>query len=242
MEHITISTLGLGEDWNDELLEEMAQLAGGTCSYVAHPRQLRHVLNDYVHSLRGVVARDLTLTVRLHEQARLADAFRCTSSVDRLAFDQGEIKLGVLQGGSRIRVLLEFVVPAGKQGECRLAQLELRGRGPRLDRWDRLLFDYEVAFVTDPEPASVPAGIVNAMNRINLFRMQESAWEALEAGQGADAREQLEAVATRLLDLGEKELAQIALLEAGRVTQDGRASKKGQKTIKFGTRRLGGNV
>jgi hypothetical protein len=80
------------------------------------------------------------------------------------------------------------------------------------------------------------------MNRINLFRMQESAWEALEAGQGAHARQQLEAVATRLLDLGEEELAQIALLEAGRLTQGGQASKKGQKTIRFGTRRLGGNV
>lgn len=242
MEHITISTLGLGEDWNDELLEEMAQLAGGTCSYVAHPRQLRHVLNDYVRGLSGVVARDLNLTVRLHERARLTDAFRYASSIDRLAFDQGEIKLGILQSGSRVRVLLEFVVTAVEQGKRRLAQLELRGRGPRSDRWDRLLFDYDVVFSENPEPAPVPTGIVNAMNRINLFRMQESAWEALEAGQGAHARQQLEAVATRLLDLGEEELAQIALLEAGRLTQGGQASKKGQKTIRFGTRRLGGNV
>lgn len=241
-EGITISTLGLGEDWNDELLEEMARLAGGTCHYVAHPRQLRHILNEYVQGLSGVVARDLQVTVRLNEGVRLMDAFRCTSAIDRVSFDSGEIKLGVLQGGSRIQLLLEFVVNADKRGKRRLAQLELRGQGPSSDQWERLLFDYEVAFLEDPQPEPVPTMIVNTMNRINLFRMQESAWDALEAGRGADARQQLEAVATRLLDLGEKELAQIALLEAGRVMQRGRASKKGQKTIKFGTRRLGGNV
>jgi Ca-activated chloride channel family protein len=241
-ERIIVSTLGLGDDWNDELLEEMARLSGGDCFYVAHASQLRHVLDEYVRGLSGVVARDLAVTVRLNEQVHLVDAFRCSSTVDRLAFDRGEIKLGILQGGGRIQVLFEFIVTGGKQGTRHLAQLELRGRGPRSDRWERLLFDFEVGFVADPDPVPVPNAIINAMNRINIFRMQESAWKALEAGEGVDARRQLEAVATRLFDLGERELARIALLEAGRVTQGGQASKKGQKTIRFGTRRLGGNA
>ena len=69
--------------------------------------------------------------------------------------------------------------------------------------------------------------------------MQEKVWDALEDGKTEDARRRLETVATRLLDLGEKELAHMALLEAGRVAQGGQVSEKGHKTIKYGTRSLG---
>ncbi len=239
LQRISISTLGIGEDWNDALLGDMARQAEGTCFYISHPRQLRHILQEYVQGLSGIVVRDLQLTARLTEGAQLADSFRCFPSIDRLVSAMGEIKLGLLRNNSRIQVLLELIVAPAPLGERRLAQLELSGTVPPSNQRERLIFDYEASVVEEPEETSIPTAIVNAMNRINLFRMQEQAWTALESGRGEEAQRRLEAVATRLFDLGENSLARVALLEAGRITRGRQPSGKGQKIIKFGTRHLG---
>ena len=120
-----------------------------------------------------------------------------------------------------------------------MLQIELGGISPASNKRERLLSDFEVNFSVNSEMAPVPTPIINAMNRINLYRMQERAWKALNDGERVEAGQRLEAIATRLLDLGETDLAHVALLEASRVTHQGRASTKGEKTIKFGTRYLG---
>jgi hypothetical protein len=45
-------------------------------------------------------------------------------------------------------------------------------------------------------------------------------------------------MATRLLNIGENELAKAALLEAGRLTRTGHLSPEGRKKIRYGTRGL----
>ncbi|HAO10512.1 MAG TPA: hypothetical protein DCQ51_04860, partial [Planktothrix sp. UBA8407] len=37
--NLTINTLGFGEDWNSDLLEKIADAAGGTLAYIEHPEQ-----------------------------------------------------------------------------------------------------------------------------------------------------------------------------------------------------------
>jgi Ca-activated chloride channel family protein len=236
---ISVSALGIGEDWNDVLLEEMTRQTGGTCSYISHPRQIRHALRRYVQGLSAIVAQDLQLTLRFSEGAWLDEAFRCLPSIERLSPQQDAISLGLLRGDSRIQVLLEIVAEPGLEGRRRLVQLELSGSIPGSDQRERLVFDLETEFVKDPEEKPVPMAIVNVLNRVCLVRIQEQAWLALEDGRGEEASLRLEAAATRLFELGEEDLARVALLEAGRVAKGGRASGKGHKTIKYGTRRLG---
>jgi Ca-activated chloride channel family protein len=239
LQRVGISTMGIGEDWNDTLLSEMARQASGRSAYIAHPRQIRQVLQDYIHNLRGVVVHNLRLTPRFADRTRLEGAFRCIPQIERLVYQDGAFELGLLQYDSYIRLLLELAIeplPAGKQ---RLAQLELEGTVPGTEEKGRLIYDLETEFAPEVEEETAPAAIINVVNRVNLYRLQESAWRALENGRPDEARQRLEAVATRLLDLGEQELAHVALLEAGRVSRGETASNKGLKTIRFGTRSLG---
>jgi Ca-activated chloride channel family protein len=37
--NLTINTLGFGEDWNSDVLEKIADAAGGTLAYIEHPEQ-----------------------------------------------------------------------------------------------------------------------------------------------------------------------------------------------------------
>jgi hypothetical protein len=84
----------------------------------------------------------------------------------------------------------------------------------------------------------VPPNIVSALGKLAIFKMQEKTMEELEQGQIEKASQRLETMATRLLNIGENELAKAALLEAGRLVRTGHLSPEGRKKIRYGTRGL----
>ena len=88
------------------------------------------------------------------------------------------------------------------------------------------------------ERGSVPPNIVSALGKLAIFKMQEKTMEDLDQGQIEKASQRLETMATRLLNIGENELAKAALLEAGRLVRIGNLSPEGRKKIRYGTRSL----
>jgi Ca-activated chloride channel family protein len=83
-----------------------------------------------------------------------------------------------------------------------------------------------------------PKAILNALSKLTLYRMQERAQEALERGDVNEATRSLENLATRLLEMGQPDLAQQARAEAMRVAHTANLSDKGRKTLKYQTRSL----
>ena len=99
----------------------------------------------------------------------------------------------------------------------------------------------DLTFAFEPEAnanTTAPPSVLSALAKITIFQMQEGAWQALEKGDVANATHRLETMATRLLDMGEHQLARAALLEAGRLARSGNLSPAGRKAIKYGTRSL----
>jgi hypothetical protein len=76
------------------------------------------------------------------------------------------------------------------------------------------------------------------MGKLAIFKMQERVMEDLEMGHIEPAVTRLKTMATRLLDIGEVDLARAALLEAGRLAETGNLSASGRKKIRYGTREL----
>jgi hypothetical protein len=76
------------------------------------------------------------------------------------------------------------------------------------------------------------------MGKLAIFKMQERVMEDIEQGDIEPAVSRLKTMATRLLDIGEVDLARAALLEAGRLSQTGSISATGRKKIRYGTREL----
>lgn len=239
LERIGISVLGIGEDWNDVFLDRLARQTGGNSWYIAYPQQVHKVMQKLVQHLAMLLARNVTLTIRSTERAWVEAAFRTAPFIERLSSEGGVYSLGNLLAGKPIQVLLEVVAREETPGFHRLLQLEMNAEVPTSERQERLIFDLEREFVSEVPEESVPSPLVNVLSRLTIFRMQEQVWKALETGRMEEARRRLETIATRLLDMGEAELAHIALLEAGRVAQGGQMSGKGEKMIRYGTRGLG---
>ncbi len=237
---IGITAMGIGEDWNDALLDEIAAQSGGVSAYIASPGQVRTLLQQRVRGLGSVFAQGLTLECRCAECVQLESAFRTSPYLERLTSTDGMINLGSLQADVPLIIVLELGVTKKPPGEHRLLQLELTGDVPALGRQgDKLRHDVRCTFTsTEPPPEPVPPAVLSVLSKVTIYRMQERAWDALDSGNVKAATHQLEKVATRLFDLGETQLARAAMLEAGRIAQGRTPTAKGRKEIKYGTRSL----
>jgi Ca-activated chloride channel family protein len=237
---ISITALGLGADWNDELLDQIALRSGGTSTYIDSPTKLIEVFRDRIHGLRSVLASELALTLRLGKDVKLREVFRVSPYITRLEEQEGVFPLGMLESHKGDVFLVDMLVPPRPAGQHRLVRMEVVGDVPALGRQkERAWREIIVNFAEKPIPdQQVPSAIVGALGKLAIFRMQEKALVELERGETNLATQRLETMATRLINIGEIELARAALLEAGRIAKTGQLSPEGRKKIKYGTRSL----
>jgi Ca-activated chloride channel family protein len=237
---IGISALGIGEDWNDVLLDAIASRCGGVSQYIASTGEIQHFLRERLQGLSSVYAENVRLIFKPLDGTRLKSAFKLSPYIDRIPLDAETLPLGALQSDAAVSGIIELIVGPHDAGSHRLAQLELIGNIPSRQIDDARLRQ-EVTFTFDPSAnpnLPAPSHILSALAKVTIFQMQEGALKALEKGDVAGATHRLETMATRLLDMGEHQLARAALLEAGRLARSGNLSPAGRKAIKYGTRSL----
>jgi len=237
---VGISAMGIGEDWNDTLLDAIATRSGGLSHYIASTGEIQHFLRERLQGLSSAYADNVRLIFKPINGTRLKSAFKLSPYIERLPFDGETLPLGSLQSDTSISGIMELVVGPHGVGAHRLAQMELVGNIASRQLDDaQLRQDVTFPFDLQANPNTpAPPHILSALAKVTIFQMQEGALQALEKGDVAGATHRLETMATRLLDMGEHQLARAALLEAGRLARSGNLSPAGRKAIKYGTRSL----
>ena len=243
VQHIQLVTMGIGPDWNDDLLDRMAVLSGGMSLYIDSAAKISRAFQEQIHSLGDVFAQDLALLVHCGEGVEVQEIFRMSPQISPLHLDDGLVALGLLEKQQPQVMLFELLVSGQQPGRTRLLQLTLEGAVPAVgDHPVRIQQDVAVTFTPDLAGATgrppVPPDIVTAMGKLTIYKMQERAMAEVETGQIDVAVNRLKTMATRLLNIGEAELARAALLEAGHLAQTGSLSGEGRKKLRYGTRGL----
>jgi len=237
---ISLSTMGIGSDWNEDLLDQMAALSGGVSTYIDSPRKVVDIFKDTVRSLGLVVARELVMSINAKSGVRLQEAFQITPHIRRLESPGDKMVLGPLGTDQGKAILMEFRIQGHPVGDQQLMRITVEGDVPgQVNRrsWEWVELTATISETPDPN-ADIPPPIVTALGKLAIFKMQEKAMADLEAGEVSAATQRLETMATRLLNLGETDLARAALLEAGRLARTGNLSAEGRKKIRYGTRAL----
>jgi Ca-activated chloride channel family protein len=220
---ISISIMGIGQDWNDKLLDEVASRSGGTCAYIDSASKVTAMFREKIHGLGSTFA-----------------VFRISPYIDRLDHTQMPIELGHMERDTPLGIVVELLVQTQEVGQSHLLAATVEGDIVSMDLvGEQVSADVGVEITAERVPDQpVPPAIVGAMGKLAIFRMQEKTMEELERGDVERASQRLETMATRLLNLGETELAKAALLEAGRLVRTGHISPEGRKKIRYGTRGL----
>lgn len=239
-EGIGISPMGIGEDWNDVFLDELAAKTGGSSAYINSPQAVVRFLNDRVRSLGAAFGERMQLSLAPDPDIQIESIFKLSPNPQPMDVAHYPIILGSLEASRPIKVLVQLQLP----GDLSVGTRALM----RVDVQGDIIYDkcydfkaYEDKHILVSEEADVsepPRNILDALGKLTLYRMQQKAEASIKAGNFDEATRRLENLATRLLDAGQAELAATVMDEVKVVQQTKAFSAEGQKTMKFGTRLL----
>jgi Ca-activated chloride channel family protein len=237
---IGISGLGIGSEWNDNFLDKLASLTGGSSMYVPRPQDIQRALLDKFNQLGRAYAEETRLEFENLEGVELRYAFRLQPEAGLLSFESPTM-MGPIIWESSLKVLIEFVVqPEALQQTAvtifngKVFVLMTDQSPPKKPIPIRL-----VRPVLDGTNLDVPpVEIVEALSHLKLYRLQEQARLEATAGNYEQAADHLTRLATHLLAQGERGLAKTALMEADNLQREKSFSQQGGKEIKYGTRAL----
>jgi Ca-activated chloride channel homolog len=236
---IAFSAFGIGTDWNDTFLDELVAPSGGYSAYIEDPADLVDYLQKQLQELATVYAKSVHLRLDLPPNVHCNDVFKLAPFAQPLAFDEREFSLGAVESARPLSVLLELGIRATTVGETIQIPLRFRATIPaqqaRDKRFERLI---SVRTITGQPAFTPPSQVVQAVQMLNLYRMNEKAWEEAQGGDALAATKRMERLSARLQEAGHTRLAQEVLAETRRLAQVGSLSSEGRKRLKYETRSL----
>ncbi|NOH02798.1 MAG: DnaJ domain-containing protein [Chloroflexi bacterium] len=240
IQNIGITGMGIGHEWNDIFLDALAGKTGGSSAYISNPKDIQRLLVDKFKALVSTYADEVLLEFKEQENIRINYAFRLQPEGGAIEI-QLPMRLGPILRDTPLHVLLEVVVgpEALEEPDVLLLNGSLKTSvtsNPLPVPPIRLHLTREVR--QDPSADPPPTRILSALSRLTLYRMQERAQIAVEAGQIDVAIRHLQNLATHLLSQGEHSLAKTALFEADNLERMHAFSASGSKDIKYMTRAL----
>lgn len=122
---VTTTTLGIGADYDENLLEAMARSGDGNFFHIETPDQLPDIFATELQGLVGTVGQNVTLTLTPLAGAAIADVLN-----DLERTPTGSLKLPNLTIGNPIHVVLRLHIPA-LQTETELVQVSLQWQSPQ---------------------------------------------------------------------------------------------------------------
>ena len=241
---IAIDALGIGSDWNDDFLDELTSITGGTCQHIAKSSDLVARLREQVSGLEHTVADGVQGYFFPPEGITLRQAFRLTPSPAPLSAEF-PLRLGALPSDQSLTLLTEWLIepdPVRRAWEDQqmvpLFAEFVFAFPSQPNPWHRLGFRLRLPVKREKPLFDPPRTLVEAVNRATLYRIQEKARRDAEAGRLLEATRRLEQLATRLLMSGEVEMARTVQRELQTLRRSTRLSSEAAKTMRFGTRAL----
>jgi Ca-activated chloride channel family protein len=122
------STLGLGNDYNEDLLEAMARSGDGNYYYVESPSQLPAIFRTELTGLTATTGTDVLMAVEAGPGVAVADVL---NDFDRA--EDGRLRLPNLVSGFPVLVGLRLTVPPAA-GERRVCSVWLNWQAPGAER------------------------------------------------------------------------------------------------------------
>lgn len=183
---VSTSTIGIGDDFNEDLLVPMATAGGGNSWHVKTPDDMQRIFAVELEGLIAQIAHTVTLGLVPADGVRLSDMLN-----DFELGETGRYILPNLQSGSPIDVVVQLRVPAQAEGtKMRLLDLRL-GYTPQEMRSAEVLKQvFEVEYVSEQEVESLPVNheVVKAVQMLMNARARAEAIRLMDRGDYAGSR------------------------------------------------------
>jgi len=214
---VTTTTFGIGDDFDERLMQLIAEQGGGNFYYIEDARQIPDFITSEVGEALDIVARGVVIEVAgpTHLEVDTLGVMPVERRGERTL-----IQLPDLVSGQELRLVLRLTFPYGQEGDTIAAAFSISDRGPVLDptvstlRWRVASHEANDAQQRDRVVDRAVAAAFGA-------RARREAVERQRQGDYEGAERAIRGVARRIRDYagGDGELrAQVKELEEARVT------------------------
>lgn len=239
---IGLTTLGVGTEWNEDLLETMTAGANSRTQYITAAKEIVPVFSAELERLHATIAQSVELQVTLHPEAQVRSCYQVQPFISPLQIQSSSnglwrAPIGEWAAGDDQTFMLELVVPPVTTGTHPVARIDLRYQLVGGSQPQSAVVAVNLPAVVQAEQ-HVEQEVRRVLERVVAYQLQSRAWQAVAEGHIDDATKRLQTAGTHLFNAGEVELAQTVQAEATRLLQGGSTSADGRKRIKYGTRGL----
>ena len=157
---VTITVLGFGPEYNEELLAGMARRSGGNYYYISRPELIPEVFRKELEVLMTTVARNLRLKLNLSRWVQVRQVY---GKHPTFGVRTSEVTLADLERGSAQSALWELEFHPRPAGVYRVARIELTYDDSVSGKQERLVQDLTFEFT--PDRALIQANVNDAVRR-----------------------------------------------------------------------------
>ncbi len=239
-EHILVDAFGLGTEWDEAFLEQLATSTGGTVTYLNTPEEGQHTLQERIVRLRRAYIFAASLEWELPEEMQIRTVVRMAPDVGYYPAGHTNIALGPLMPGEWWQILWEWDIakPLPLNHRIRLRST-IQAYLPNGQIWTHTaLFERPVVTEEDAHSYTPAREIVEAVQRLSWHRLQEKARRALRERRPRKAQRYLQALAHHLTRAGETKIAETVRQELNTLRHRASLTPEGEKRLEYGTRRL----
>ena len=185
---ISFSTMGVGVEFNEKLLQRLAQDSNGKYHFIGDPAEIPGIFEDELEGLRSVSLRNGRIEVTLSQGVQVREAFRASPEIyvlgTPLVGEDRKIsyEIGDLQAGVPGSVLLTLVLPPRKPGQVRVLQSTFHYEVPGGSE-KTVECDLTVDYTLDRTLTSKRNGrVMNLVDQVSIAKLQAKAEEELKVG------------------------------------------------------------
>jgi Ca-activated chloride channel family protein len=178
--NVSTSTIGIGDDFNEDLLIPMANAGGGNSWHVKTAADMQRIFAVELEGLITQVAHTVTLGLVPSDGVRLSDVLN-----DFEMSETGRYKLPNLQAGLPLDVVVQLRVPGQAEGtNLRLLDLRLGYTPQEMKAAEVAKQVFEVEFTSEKDVAGLPVNheVAKAVQMLMNARARAEAVRRMDAG------------------------------------------------------------
>ena len=234
--NLTVSTLGFGDHWNQDVLEQIADAGGGSLNYIEHAEEALGIFSRLFTRIQSVGLTNAYLNLELVGGTRLADlkpvAQVAPETVELPAIQEGNdaiIRIGDLMKDEPRVVLMNLYVPQLTASTATIAKVYVTYDDPAAGLSAQVTARYEITVeAQDSYVPAVDSSVQQNILALAKYRQTQIAEEKLKEGDRTGAVTMLQSAANTAIQMGDTNAATV-LQENATVLQSGKDLSEGDR-------------
>jgi Ca-activated chloride channel family protein len=239
--NLTLNTLGFGDHWNQDILEQIADAGGGALTYIQTPEDALLEFTRLFSRVQSVGLTNAYLLLRMMPGVRLAELKPVAQVVPETVelqpiqeAGQVSVRLGDLMVDSPRVVLANLYASQLPVGRHPLVHVQVRYDDPA-QNLESVLSDpviVEANVVTTFQPAPDPQ-VQQHVLALGKYRQTQIAEQKLQQGDRAGAATMLQSAAKTALQMGDQTAATVLQENATRLQEGEELSESDRKKTRI---------